>query len=197
MKDMSVMAASLLTSEEYIATGDTRLRWTELVNGEVIVNTPSIRHQETVTRIHEAIRAWIRSENGHGRSPGQLDVRLSDSTVVAPDVLWASEGRIPEDGTHLVGAPELVVEVRSPSTWTHDTTTKFRQYESAGVVEIWLVDTAANTVLVYRRSAPGQVTFDVSEELGVGQTLRTPLFNDFGLDIAALFALPGDSAKSL
>ena len=184
---MSPMTATLLSADEYIATGDTRSRWTELINGEVIVNNPTIRNQEIVSFIHYELMSWSRAKAGRGRSPGQLDVRFDHENVLAPDVLWVSEGRIPADGTHLNFAPELVVEVRSPSTWRYDTTIKFRTYESAGVAEVWLVDTASNTVLVYRRSALGSAIFDVAFELGFGETLTSPLLEDFVIDIADLF----------
>jgi Uma2 family endonuclease len=166
---MGPMTATLLSADEYIATGDTRSRWTELINGEVIENNPTIGHQEVVGHIHVELRIWMRAKPGRGRSPAQLDVRFDHDNVLAPDVLWVSEGRMPADGTHLDFAPELVVEVRSPSNWRYDTTVKFRVYESAGVAEVWLVDTAANTVLVYRRSTPSSPTFDVALELAVGE----------------------------
>jgi Uma2 family endonuclease len=182
------MTATLLSADEYIATGDTRSRWTELINGEVIVNNPTIRHQEVVGRIHFELRNWMGSKPGRGRSPAQLDVRFDHDNVLAPDVLWVSEGRMPADGTHLDFAPDLVVEVRSPSTWRYDTTVKFRIYESAGVGEVWLVDTAANTVLVYRRSTPSSPTFDVALELASGETLTSPLLEEFALDITEIFS---------
>ena len=49
---MSAMTATLFTADDYIASGDERPRWTELINGEVIVNTPTIRHQGAVRFIH-------------------------------------------------------------------------------------------------------------------------------------------------
>jgi Uma2 family endonuclease len=105
-----------------------------------------------------------------------------------PDVLWASEGRIPADGTHLEIVPELVVEIRSPSTWRYDTTVKFQTYEASGVAEVWMVDTASNTVLVYRRSSPVSKTFDVAHELGAGDVLTSILLPDFAIDVAGLVA---------
>jgi Uma2 family endonuclease len=177
-----------LTADEYIATGDSRPRWTELIDGEVLVNNPTIRHQNTVSSIHFELMAWTRAQPGRGKSPGQLDVKMDNSNVLAPDVLWVSEGRLPSDGTHLDLVPELVVEVRSPSTWRYDTTVKFRKYEAAGVSEVWLVDTAANTVLVYRRSSESAAEFDVALELGVGELLVTPLLDGFALDLTKLFS---------
>jgi Uma2 family endonuclease len=181
------MTASLLSADEYIATAATRPRWTELVDGEVIVNNPTIRHQDVVTHIQVELVLWIRGASGRGRSPGQIDVKLDDRTVLAPDVLWAAEGRIPDDGTHLDGPPDLAVEVRSASTWRYDVGVKLRRYESAGVAEVWLVDTASNSVIVHRRSASSVDSFDVALEIGAGGTLTTPLLPDFALDITELF----------
>lgn len=181
------MTATLLTADEYIATGDTRPRRTELINGEVVVNSPTVRHQAIVSFIHFEIMAWVRRGNLRGQSPGQLDVKFGENTVLAPDVLWISEGRMPPDGTHLEIVPDLIVEVRSPSTWRYDTTVKFRHYESAGVPEVWLVDTASNSVLIYRRSSPEVATFDIALELPTGESISTPLLDDFALDIATLF----------
>ncbi len=181
------MTAMLITADEYIATGDTRPRRTELINGEVIVNNPTIRHQEIVQHIQFHLRLWVVSGELRGRTTNQLDIKLDEQNVLAPDAFWASEGRIPADGTHLDFVPELVVEVRSPSTWKFDTTIKFRKYEAAGAAEVWLVDTASNTVLVYRRSSASSPEFDVALELGAGETLITPLLPEFALDISELF----------
>jgi Uma2 family endonuclease len=187
LKGMSSMAATLLTADEYIATGETRQRWTQLINGEVIVNSPTIRHQKIVRFIEFALESWTRLQPGRGMSLGQVDAKIDASNVLAPDVVWASEGRIPADGTHLDFVPELVVEVRSPSTWRNDTTVKFQKYEAAGVNELWMVDTASNTVFVYRRSAPSSNTFDVALALESGDTLTSQLLEDFAIDVTTLF----------
>jgi Uma2 family endonuclease len=184
---MSQMTATLLNADTYILSSDVLPRWTELIDGEVIVNYPTIRHQSIVQFVQVELALWIRGGAGRGSSPGQVDVKLDEHTVVAPDVLWAAEGRVPSDGTHLDFAPDLVVEVRSPSTWRFDVTTKFRKYELAGVRELWLVDTASLTVLVYRRSTPGSLVFDVALELAVEESLTSPLLHGFQLNIADLF----------
>jgi Uma2 family endonuclease len=184
---MSAMTATLLSADEYITTGDTRPRWTELINGEVVVNNPTLRHQKVVTFIHVELVVWTRGGPGRGESPGQLDIKFDGGNVLAPDVLWVAEGRLPADTVFLDFAPDLVVEVRSPSTWRFDTTVKFRIYESAGVGEVWLVDTASKSVLVYRRSNPAVPEFDIALELYEGETLLSSLLEGFSLDITALF----------
>ena len=114
-------------------------------------------------------------------------MKFDRGNVLAPDVLWISEGRMPADGTHLDFVPDLAVEVRSPSTWRYDTIVKIRLYEAAGVGEAWLVNTASKSVLVYRRSVPESPDFDISLELEEGEVLLSPLLEGFSLDITALF----------
>lgn len=60
-------------------------------------------------------------------------------------------------------------------------------YSALGLAELWLVDTAADQVLVYRRSGPKAGDFDVELEFSAGETLTTPLIPGFALDLAALF----------
>ncbi len=187
MKGMGAMAATLFTADDYITTGDSRPRATELINGEVVMNNPTVRHQSVVSFIHFELMLWTRGGAGRGKSPGQLDIKFDNGNVLAPDVLWVSEGRLPTDAVFLEFAPDLVVEVRSPSTWRYDTTVKFRTYEAAGVAEVWLVDTASKSVLVHRRSHDASPDFDVALELGEGEFLVSQMLEGFSLDITALF----------
>ncbi|MDQ6696698.1 MAG: Uma2 family endonuclease [Actinomycetota bacterium] len=56
-----------------------------------------------------------------------------------------------------------------------------------GVSEVWLVDTAADVVLVYRRSSPESTVFDVSAELTADDVLSTPLVPGLEIDLGTLF----------
>jgi Uma2 family endonuclease len=117
-----------------------------------------------------------------------VDVHLDDYNVYAPDVWWVAGERIPSrDALRIVGPPDLAVEVRSPSTWRHDVGTKKRVYEATGLPELWLVDTDADSVLVYRRTTPDAATFDVELELGRGEQLASPLLPGLAIDLAELF----------
>jgi Uma2 family endonuclease len=82
--------------------------------------------------------------------------------VYAPDVLWYRAERAPEiDDKAPYTIPDLAVEVRSPSTWRYDIGTKKSVYEREGLPELWLVDTDAGVLLVFRRSTPKAPSFDV------------------------------------
>lgn len=83
--------------------------------------------------------------------------------------------------------PDLVVEVRSASIWRFDVGPKRQAYEQAGVAELCLVDTAAESVLVYRRSTASSPSFDVALEIGASETLTSPLLPAFALPVADIF----------
>ena len=85
--------------------------------------------------------------------------------------------------------PDLAVEVRSPSTWRYDVGAKKDGYERHGLPELWLVDTEARSVLVYRRERAQSATFDVSLEVGAGEQLTSPLLPGFALPVDEIFSL--------
>ena len=70
-----------------------------------------------------------------------LDVVVSQFDVVEPDIFFVGEARREVLTRQIIqGAPDLVVEVGSPSTRRRDEKTKHRLYERAGVSEYWVVD---------------------------------------------------------
>lgn len=78
----------------------------------------------------------------HGETfAAPLDVHLDAENVVQPDLLWVAENSrcVVRDG-RLHGAPDLVVEILSPSTTRIDRTDKFLLYERFGVSEYWIID---------------------------------------------------------
>src|ERR671914_193589 len=83
--------------------------------------------------------------------------------------------------------PHLAIEVRSPTTWRYDVGAKKAAYEREGLRELWLVDTAASEVLVFRRSEAGAPGFDVALELERDDTLTSPQLDGFELPLAELF----------
>lgn len=118
------------------------------------------------------------------------DIAIDDVNVFAPDVLWYRHGRLPDPTSPPPYAmPDLAVEIRSPSTWRYDIGPKQSAYERHGLPELWLVDTPAETVLVYRRSKNDSARFDVALELDAGAQLTSPLLRGFGVPVAEIFAV--------
>jgi Uma2 family endonuclease len=171
-----------LSADEYLAREDPRR--TELIEGIVVVNEPTVLHQRVVGLIYAALLAWTQSAPGRGTASLPLDVRLDDATVLAPDVLWFAQA-IDLRAPRAPRMPDLAVEVRSPATWVFDVGPKRELYERHGLRELWLADTASRTLLVYRRHT-SEGGFDVQTELGAGEPLTSPLLPGFAVAIGDL-----------
>lgn len=137
----------LLTYEDLLATPDDGRRY-EIIGGELVVTAQAIPvHQQTCSRFSRLL--WDAGEKpGHGivYSPSP-DVELTPRDIVAPDLVFVSNARRQiVTSTRIVGAPDLVVEVLSPSTRGRDLGVKRDLYARAGVLEYWWADHNARTI---------------------------------------------------
>ncbi|HVF76977.1 MAG TPA: Uma2 family endonuclease [Solirubrobacteraceae bacterium] len=176
-----------MTADEYLAQEFDEVR-SELVEGEVVVHDPLNLHQVVVLDLLRGLDAWVAERPGRGAVSIPLDVKLDERNVFGPDLMWYAQGRAPGRHDHRpYPIPDLVVEVRSPSTWRYDIGAKKAAYERGGLPELWLVDTAADVVLVFRRSWPKAATFDVALELAIEDELTSPLLPGFTYPLRTLF----------
>jgi len=184
--DGTMAVAQRMTVSEFFELPDER--WASLVDGEVVVNPPRAAHQRVAADLMIALTLWGMAAAGRGETTMPLGVVLDDRNYYEPDILWFREGRGPgRSDTTLQPMPDIAVEVRSPSTWRYDIGPKKARYEQHGLPELWLVDTAADEVIVFRRSSPRSAIFDVSLELARGDTLTSPLLPGFELALDELF----------
>jgi len=180
-----------LSADDYLSREDPRR--TELLDGVVVVNEPTVRHQRVVGLIYAALLAWTQAAPGRGTVSLPLDVRLDDATVLAPDVLWFAED-IDLDAPRAPRVPDLAVEVRSAATWVYDIGPKRDLYERHGLRELWLADTASRTLLVYRRSRH-DAGFDVQAELTAEETVSSPLLAAFAVPVGEL--IPPSASRQM
>ena len=138
-----------MTATQFARLPETN-RVIELINGEVVMPpSPMSVHQRLVRRISRFIEAHM---PGGEVMLAPMDVHLDGVNVFQPDVFWlAAESQCTEHDGYFYGAPELVVEVLSPSTSTQDRREKFVIYAGAGVLEYWMVDPAAAHMEVWAR----------------------------------------------
>ena len=177
-----------LTYDDFVLFPDDGKRH-ELIDGEHYVTpSPNIRHQQLLGRLHLLIGGWLQTNPIGEMFLSPLDVVFSDVDVVEPDLLFISSHRAADIITpkHVRGAPDLVVEIGSPSTRKRDETIKRRLYERAGVAEYWVVDPDLDVVRVYRRTDAG---FGRPLELAkeAGDTLATPLLPGLELPLVRIF----------
>ena len=173
-----------LTYESYLKTPDDE-RY-ELLDGMLVMEpAPLTTHQYVLGNLHHAVRSFLDEHNLGEVYISPTDVVLSDTNVMQPDLLFVSAER-----AHIVtreniqGAPELVVEVLSPSTAERDKTLKLDLYARHGVKEYWLVDPNAKTVMVLLLGEHG---FETVGTYGEGQTLTSPTLAGFSLNLAGQF----------
>ena len=189
----AMQVAQTMTAEEFmdLPVPEHGRPW-NLVEGKVVVNHPTPLHGRVQTRLILALGTWIRAGSRRGEVIVPLDVQIDDRNVYAPDVLWYAHGRAPGNRARLPSPmPDIAVEVRSPSTWRYDIGAKKSGYEREGLRELWLVDTAAGEVLVFRRSTADARSFDIALELRANDALGSPLLPGFTLALSELFGDQG------
>ena len=120
----------------------------ELIGGKVVMMAPaSAEHVYTAGSIYNIFKNYLKGKNCIPFSDGLL-VYLTDDNKFVPDMMVVCDrSKIKSDGVH--GAPDLVVEVLSPSTAKDDRTRKKEVYEACGVPEYWLVSPTDKSIEVY------------------------------------------------
>ena len=135
------------TYEDYCSWDDDK-RY-ELIDGVVwLMSAPLSAHQIICKGIFRQLDSFLIAKSCEAFY-APFDVRLNpdgaDDTVVQPDIFVVCDlSKIDRRG--LRGAPEMIVEILSPSTASYDRVTKFNKYLEAGVREYWIVDPDSKTV---------------------------------------------------
>ena len=153
------------------------------------MNEPKAIHALLQVRLAAALQAWVTGAEDRSMVLMPTDVRMDEHNVYGPDLLWFSAEHVPADlDTDPERVPDFCVEIRAQSTWRYDIGAKQRVYEAGGLPELWLVDDASESVLVYRRSSPKSPTCDTALELGRDQVITSPQLPGFGLTLEELFS---------
>ena len=142
------------TYQDYLDLPDDGRRY-EIIEGVLYVtNAPDSDHQFTATEIARQLGNFVMAHKLGRVLTAPFEVHLSETTKpVLPDVLFISSARWPGRGIkQFKGAPDLVVEVLSPSTSRTDRVVKFSAYEQAGVAEYWIANPRSQSVEIYTLS---------------------------------------------
>lgn len=146
----------------------------ELIDGQLYdMAPPSWIHQKIVSGLVWKLRDYV---EGHGgpcqvvSSPVAVNLDANDETWVEPDVIVVCDpAKVSERGCE--GAPDLVIEVVSPSSISRDYFIKAGKYRQAGVREYWIVDPDTRKTTVYRYGPESPVlsvfSFDDSTPVGI------------------------------
>lgn len=151
---MTTTAGKLITADELLAMPKGDGRRFELIRGVLVEKMPSGTSQGLVSSRIDRILGNYAEDNDFGvtlsNDTGHRLDRDPD-TVRAPDVAWFAPGRLPEDTAGFPElAPDLAVEVKSPSNSWPEITSKAYMWLSYGSQRVWVADPATATVTVYR-----------------------------------------------
>lgn len=123
----------------------------ELLNGEFIVTpSPGTDHQGISFDLSYRIMDYLRKHKIGRAFAAPMDVVFDRWNVCQPDLLFVSNERASIiTSAAIMGAPDLVMEILSPSTQYYDLTKKKELYERFGVREYWIVDTIPHSVTIF------------------------------------------------
>jgi Uma2 family endonuclease len=158
----------------------------ELVEGELfLVPAPNLFHQSILLELAAILRRYLRKHDLGKIFIAPCDVVFSEISVAQPDLLFVSKGRMGIlTEANVQGAPDLVVEILSPSTRQRDRGIKRRLYAKYGVCEYWIVDPDKKTVEVLSWTESGYRTEAVVPQTG---RLRSSLFPGLHLSLTEIF----------
>jgi Uma2 family endonuclease len=123
----------------------------QLLNGELVMSpAPNRQHQKLILKIGSLILNWCEQKKIGEVYVAPCDVYLDNENVVQPDIFFFTNKRL-----HLLsdrgaeGAPDLIIELLSPSNAYYDLRYKLDLYEKYGVPEYFIVDPEDGTVMAY------------------------------------------------
>ena len=159
------------TADDYWSLPDDRRA--ELIDGVLYDMTPpGRRHQKISMALSHVLSAYVAKNGGTCEvyaAPFAVNVDKPGANWVEPDlVVVCDPAKLSDRGCE--GAPDLVVEIVSPSSQRRDYITKTALYERSGVREYWIVDPAAGHTMVYRFSSDSAVpvTYAMDDPVPVG-----------------------------
>ena len=173
----------------------------EVIDGVPVLMSPcaSVAHNTVGTNLVSIFRNYLKGKRCRLFMDG-VDVFFDEKNTLVPDLtIVCDRSKIKANGIH--GAPDLVVEILSPSTAKRDRIQKKAVYERFGVKEYWLVNTKEKAIEVYLLQ-DGRLELDnvytvyeewqwkqmSEEERAAAQlSLKVSLYDDLVIDIRDIF----------
>jgi Uma2 family endonuclease len=179
-------AAAKMSYDQYLLLPENGKRF-QLFDGELAEMTPAPtpRHQKILGEIYLRLASYDEAKSLGSVYIAPIDIRFDEYTVVEPDLLFIRKERL-----HIVGeraileAPDLVVEVLSPSTFYDDLRRKMDIYSRFGVLEYWIADGERQTLELYERKG---AVLELRRKFERSETLESALLPGFRLPLKDIF----------
>ena len=181
-------ATTLLTSDQFLAMPEefdqhgNRIK-DELIGGEIVKMPPaSLAHDLIKNRINRLLIRYLDANPTMGlESLVEIGARVGQHDAFIPDVSVVSRHRLAKEGRIFQGAPDLAIEVVSPSDTLKHLKRKVHGYLAGGSKSVWVVYPEARSVMVHAA--------DSVHELKGDQSITDPLLPGFSAPVAAFFEL--------
>ncbi|MCL2158109.1 MAG: Uma2 family endonuclease [Oscillospiraceae bacterium] len=167
----------------------------ELINGQIkLMASPNVSHQTIAGELHGELRSYLKGKPCRA-FVAPLDVVLFEKdekndknkeddsqNVFQPDVFVVCDpGKISKNKIN--GAPDLVIEIVSPSNFADDYIDKLVVYMKHGVREYWIVNPEKKTILAYRNEKDKEMENDAYT---FEDKIKVNIFDDFAIDFKEL-----------
>ncbi|HCJ78761.1 MAG TPA: restriction endonuclease [Desulfotomaculum sp.] len=158
----------------------------QLIGGKLVMTpSPIPYHQSISMRLELKLASHVLERNLGMVYDAPLDVYLEETETYQPDIIFiAKERRSIIEPTKINGAPDLVVEILSPSTAYYDLKKKFKVYAKHGVKEYWIVDPLEKSVEVYTGKDGNFTLMQRAEKEGV---ISSEVVKGFAVEIKDIF----------
>jgi len=186
---MSLLNEHFNTYEEFEAERKNTDKLLEFIDRIIYMSpSPSIKHQEMASFLHGELYIALKNSKCKVFS-APTDVLFNaenqdEKKRVIPDLfVTCTTDNLTEN--ELVGPPDFVIEILSPSNKSHDLVTKLNLYMNHGVKEYWIVDPMDERILVYYLDEKDDIQFELAE---LGCNLKSKLFKEFEIQTDDLFS---------
>lgn len=185
---MSLLNEHSNSYEEFEAERKNTDQILEFIDGIIYMSpSPSIKHQEIASFLHGELYSALRNSKCKVFS-APTDVlfdneKIDDRKRVVPDLfVTCKSDNLTEN--ELVGPPDFVIEILSPSNKSHDMVTKLNLYMNHGVKEYWIVDPMNERILIYYLDENDDIQFNLAE---LGRNVKSRMFKEFEIRTDDLF----------
>ena len=178
------------TYKDYMTWNDDKF-W-ELIDGiPYQMAPPSTKHQRVLGMLFNQFQNYLMGKKCEVfvapfgvRLPLENEEDEYIKNAILPDIAVVCDKKNLDDAGYR-GAPDLIIEILSPSTSKRDVKDKFKLYERAGVKDYWIVDPVHNFIKVYISGKDG--TYGKSEVYFKGEKIKVGIFPDLEIDLETVF----------
>ena len=194
MDTLNISLDKKYTYADYLTWLDDKRR--ELINGFISLMTPApaMKHQQISRQLLLFFGNFLSSNDLCQVFHAPFDVRLPKpettkedkeiQTVVQPDIcIICDPSKLDDRGC--IGAPDLIVEILSPSTSKKDLTDKFKVYEESGVKEYWTVNPNDENIMVFVLDKKGK--YQLKGMYAGDMIIKVSIFDDLEINLEDIF----------